>query len=534
MDNSYLVLLPPILVLIVAVYSRSVILSLLTGIISSGLIATKFSLINTASLISRRLLEESNIANLYYGGSLDHLYTFGFLVTLGIIISLITHTGGMAAYSRALEPKLKNKKATESTSLLLSLTFFLDDYLSSLTVGSIMRPLTDHFKIPRAKLAFLLDSMSSPLCVLIPASSWVALIVTQLKNSGVSENPDTLIYAEPFQVYIYSILYMFYPILLIISAWFIVRKRISFGPMHYQEIEAQKTGNLFGGKEPLTLRISGSKHSGSILDFILPIAIFLISFMSFLLYSGNWIYFGGDKTALKAIQEGNAILALFIASLISLSLSVIYYSTQNKIRLKDLSQLTVDGFYLMKNSLIVLLLAWTLGSLLQKDLGTGTYLAQLLLKAMPALLLPLMIFITAILIAASTGSAWGTIAILTPLAIPSVVAFVQQAPPISLDQASLIYPVVAALISGSIAGGHISPISDSTIMSSTSSGTYHLDHIATQIWYVIPVIIGSCVGLLISGLGTNLNQLIILPIAFIISILITGSILYFRNKNNIL
>lgn len=534
MQNSWIVLVPPILVLIVAFYKKHVILSLVTGIISAALIASDFSIVQTLSLAACRIFEETNIQKLYCPGSPDHLYTFAFLIILGIIISLITHTGGIAIYSQILGQKLKTKKATESTSLVLSLLFFIDDYLNSLTVGCAMRPLTDRLSIPRAKLAFLLDSMSSPLCVLIPASSWVALILTQLQTSGVTEqiSGQSKIIADPFIVYLKSITYMFYPIILIASAWFIVRKQISFGPMYDQDQIASKTGNLFGGKAPIIPKVAQScSTQGSLLDFILPIGSFLFFVIILLLYSGNWYYLGGKNSIISAIQEANPFYALFLASLISLIISCFYFRQKNKLNLNSFKLIVISGFDLMKNSLWVLILAWTLGSILAKDLGTGQYLANLMLHSLPTFLLPLIIFITSLAVSAGTGSAWGTIAIITPLAIPAVVAFTNLQAPISIEQAYLLYPVVGALISGSIAGGHVSPISDATVMSSTSAGCYHIDHVTTQIPYVIPMIIGSSVSLIISGLLASYNQILALAIALPTGIIISFVILALLNKN---
>lgn len=534
MQNSWIVLLPPILVIFVAIIRRNVIISLLTGIISAALIASDFHILKSINLIFCRLVEETDITTwLYTNKSPDHLYTFAFLIILGIIISLITHTGGITAYSAALAHRLKNKKTVQSMSLLLSLGFFIDDYLNSFTVGSIMRPLTDRFKIPRAKLAFLIDTMSSPLCVIIPASSWVASILTQLEASGVSSQAVscTTIIGDPFNIYISSMIYMFYPILVMISSWVIVRKNISFGSMYTQEKEAEETGNLFGGKKPLELKITESTTPGSTIDFILPIGTFIISIFLCLLYSGNWWVFGGDHNLFKALANTNIFSSLFYASILALIISIITFTIQGKFTSNNLKNITISGFDLMKSSLLVLLLAWTFSSLLKNDLETGKYFATLLLSALPAFLVPLMIFTTSAIVVAVTGSAWGTISVMMPLAIPIIVTFSGSASPITISQAYLLYPVIGALISGSIAGGHISTISDSTVVSATSSGCYHLDHFITQLSYVIPVIIGTIIALIIIGLFASYSPIIVVPAAFASGLLADLAILFIRNKN---
>jgi tetracycline resistance efflux pump len=534
MQNSWIVLFPPIAVLSVAIITRNVIWSLLTGIVSAALIATNFSPLQAITTIATKAFEETDIPKIFRGESPDHLYTFIFLITLGIIISLITHTGGMHAYSRTLSTRIKDKKAAESSSLLLSLFFFIDDYLSSLTVGSIMRPVTDRFLIPRAKLAFLLDAMSAPLCVLIPASSWVAFILTQLEAGGISlhKNGIQYIQADGFYIYLKSILYMFYPILLVLSAWFIVYRRISFGSMHIQEVEADTTGNLFGGKEPPTTKLShDTQKEGSLVDFILPIGTFLTLLIIVLLYSGSWHFFGGSASFLTSLQSANSLMSLFLASIITLPLSVVYFMLKGKLSLQELKEVSIEGFYLMKNSLIVLLLAWTFSNILKNDLGTGKYLAELLLGTLPGSLMPVMVFITALLVAASTGSAWGTIAIIIPLAIPMVVAFTHKVVPLSVPEVPLLFPVLGAVISGAIAGGHVSPISDSTVMSSTSSGCYHIDHIMTQIGYVAPVILGTSAAFLITGLFASYTNSIV-SISIQIGLGITCIIFLLRNRKH--
>lgn len=530
--NSWIVLIPPALVLIVALVKRNVILALSTGIISSAIIATNAAPIATIKLIIEKMFNQSHISRIWQGSEApSNVYTFLFLIMLGIIISLITHTGGITAYSKILKKRLHDKRSVETSSLLLSSCFFIDDYLNSLTVGSIMRPITDQNNIPRAKLAYLIDTMSSPLCILIPASSWVALIITQLRASGISNNPGSLIVSDPFFLYVKSLPFMFYPAILIISVWFVVRKKISFGLMRKQEMEAEKTGNLFGGKPPITSKIEISDSGkGTLLDFISPIALFLSSFIVALLYSGNYII-NPQQTFLSALHTANSIYALFLAAAITLLITIPIYLISKKINLKELITIAISGADLMKNSLLVLLLAWTLGELLTTDLQTGNYLANLLLGTLPIALLPVMVFITSAIITATTGSAWGTIAIVTPLAIPAAAGFINAGE--AAESLKIIYPVIAALLSGAVAGGHMSPISDSTVMSSTSSGCYHLDHLATQISYIIPPVIGTLSAFIISGIAINyLNSTISSLMAAAIGLTIALAILYLRNQKN--
>ncbi|MBA3954531.1 hypothetical protein H0X48_04410 [Candidatus Dependentiae bacterium] len=531
---AWLVLFPPLLVLIVALISRNVLLSLATGIVSAAALATSFSPVATVELIVCRLYRETDIQKIWCPlGSPDHFYTFVFLITLGIIISFITHSGGIAAYITTLQRRLHTKKATQFVCLLLSMCFFIDDYLSSLVVGSIMRPLTDKFALPRVKLAFLLNAMSAPLCVIIPASSWTAMILVNLQAAGVSEQPGltTFIKADPFSVYLHTIAYLFYPFFIVASAFFIVARSISFGSMKAQEHEADRTGNLFGGKQPLVVQITQDPaHKGSLIDFFGPIGLFIGLVFALLLYSGNWHMLGGNATFGTALQQANIFFSLCFASVITLSLTLLIAALQKKLTLHNFKNISVSGFMLMKNSLFILLLAWTLSSLLKDDLKAGQYVAHLVLGAIPTFLLPVMIFFTALIIAASIGSAWGTIMIMMPLAVPIITAATGQSLPIDAQSAFLLGPIMGGLLSGAVAGGPVSPIADSTVMSSTSSGAYHLDHIATQFGYVTPAIAGTTLALLIVGLTGSYSPTLSVTGAFIAGLATTLLILYIRNK----
>ena len=509
MLDSWLVVLPPLLVLATALVTRHVIGSLLVGIITSSLILTNGSLLTAGLLAAQRVFAELI--------DKDHLFTFGFLITLGILIEFLTHSGGIYAYSQRIKRYMTSPKSVETMSLLISSTFFLDDYLNSLTTGAIMRPLTDHMRIPRAKLAFLLDSMSAPLCVLIPATSWIAMILIQLQVSGINLTQKSLVAADPFGLYIQCIPFLLYPLCIVFSAFFIVRTGISYGTMHRYEVIAQNSGNVFGGKEPLSksqlpeaLQVDDKTH-GSIYNFIAPLAVFLVALLLALLWTGN--YLGGTVSVSNALLSSNIFLSLCIASSIALCFSLLFYAAQHIITFKSSIWAFYNGFMLMKNSFIVLLLAWTLSSLLKNDLHTGQYLAHLMIGAVSVMFMPLLFFITSVLISASTGSAWGTIAVMIPLCVPLITAFYSQITPIALSAVPLLLPTLAALISGAVAGGHFSAITDSSVMAATSAGCYHLDHVQTQISYSWPALLASCIGYCLVGILLYYN-LGYMPVAF--------------------
>lgn len=515
---AWLVLVPPLLVLLCAFLTQQLHISLIIGLISAALIATHGSLTSSLSLIEKRLTDQTC--------DIDNLYMYTFLLVIGIVIVLINYSGGAQAFALFLTKKIRDARAAETSSLMLSCMVFLDDYLSNLTVGYVMRPITDKFNIPRAKLAFLVHSLTGPLVILVPVSSWMAMITSQLDQAGISLHINqTKIIADPFYIYLKSIPFIFYSFLLIASVWFIVRKKISFGPMHQHHVIAQKTGNLYGNKEPLTDTISSKTSTNySIFDLILPIITLIIAVILGILYTGNYYLFGGNQTLLGALKNNHqTFLVLFVASILALIISLFYELIRKKISFVEIPRLILQGITLMLSPLLMLILAATLGSLLRLDLHTGTYLANTLLGSLSITMLPFMFFIVSLLTSIITGTSWGSIALMLPIAIPMITSFVSTGTPLTPTQIPILFPVLGAIFSGSVCGDHISPISETTIMASTSSGTYPIDHTSTQFPYTIPAIISSALAFYLAGLLINQNPMtmVLLPlIAGLISCLI--------------
>lgn len=385
----------------------------------------------------------------------------------------------------------------------------MDDYFSSLTVGSVMRPLTDMYKIPRAKLAFLVDSMAAPLAILCPFSSWVAAIIGFLRDNGVSSIPgkNTLILASPLKTYLNMIPYIFYSFIIIASSFFIVRTGISYGLMGKHEAIADTTGNLYGGR--LDVKTSShdphekNKETACVLDFLIPILILFLSVVGGLLYSGNAAFLCGTKSCVEAFQNSNAAIALFTGGIFSLVCCTSFYLLRKKLSFNEIIPLYKEGILLMAPAILILILAWTLGDLLRNELFTGQYLASLMVGAVSKTLFPVIFFIASLLIAFAIGSSWGTAAIMFPIAIPLVISFLNIQPPTTLDYLPILFPVLGAILSGAVAGDHISPISDTTVMSATSSGSHHMDHVRTQMTYALPLIFSTAVAFLVAGLLTG-------------------------------
>jgi len=495
MTNTWLVLLPTIIVLISAFTIKKLNISLGLGILSAALIASDFSVIKIFPLIATRFWE--NIADI------KNIYLLLFIVLLGIIVALLAASGGASAFAKVVTKRAKNAKMAESSSIMLSFALFIDDYLSNLKVGYIMRPITDKFKIPRAKLAFLVHSMAGALVVITPFSNWGAFISGELKGSGVTKDTHEIIrvFADPFFSYMKCIPFIFYSFLIIASVIFIVKKRISFGPMKKHEDIAKETGNLFGGRTDVkTHELEKTDQEGSLADLIVPLASLILSIIIGFLYSGGYYLLGGTKSFVGALQNlNNAFLVVFISGVFSLAVSFAFALVRKKIKAKKIPGICVTGAKMMYEPLIMILLAWTLGGILGQDLQTGSYLAHLLLGSLSIKLVPLMLFITSAICGIATGTSWGTMMLLIPISVPMIIGLAQLGIPTTLDKIAILIPSLGAIFSGAVCGDHISPISETTIMASMSSGSTPVDHTYTQMPYAIPSIIGCCVAFLTAG-----------------------------------
>lgn len=495
MQNSFASVIPPILVLVTACITRKLNPSLIAGLVAAAFITADGSIIGSAHILSKRFFEKVM--------DIDTFYSFGFLIAVGSLISLVAYTGGVQALAKAIAPRLKRKASAERYSFFLSMFLFIDDYLSNLTVGTVMRPLTDHAGIPRSKLAFLVHSLSGPLVILVPVSSWVAMITSNLHYAGVGQEMSSAvkIYANPFFVYINAIPFIFYSIILIASIWFIIHYHISFGPMRTHEQIAHTTGNLLGGKQaPIATLAVDHTVQGSLFDLIFPLGTLILSVIIGILYRGDCFLFGGHNSILQALQQNdNPFAILFVAGVISLVLSFASALLRKRIAASSIPKFMYDGFMLMFQAIIMITLASVLGAMLKDDLHTGEYLARTLLHSMSISLLPFAFFMVSLITAVMTGTSWGTIALMLPIAIPMLIASSTLPLPLQPTDIALLYPVIGAIFSGAVCGDHVSPISETTIMAATSTTSYPLDHAYTQIFYALPAIICSGISFLISG-----------------------------------
>lgn len=514
--NAVRALMPVVVTIVDALITRRVVQALCAGIIVAALIATNGDPIQATVSIIGRILDE--------GLSLDHIYTLLFLLVLGGLIELLTHSGGLRAYTAAMSRWITSRRRAESASLLLSSLLFIDDYLNSLMVGAIMRPITDRFRIPRVKLAYLINSMSASLCVVIPASSWVAMSLAQLQNSGVSlvRGASTVLLDDPYGLYCLAIPCMFYPLFSMLSAAIIAGAGISYGPMASAEKRRRKEKD-----EDITTFADSSE--GEFKDLALPLAVFMVTLLSVMLFTGDAMLLGGERTIMGAFQQGNPFLALFCASIVSFITAAAHLIYTQRSTYQEVLTHLHAGAMLMKNSCIILILAWTFGSYLRHDLQTGEVLAHIVLSHAGALMVPLFVFIAATTMTAATGSAWGTIAILVPLVVPLVVGITGFEAPLYLEQVPLLIYALGAIFSGAVAGGHISPLTDASVMAATSARAQHIEHIATQLPYVVPSLCGAAVAYLVAGTLVMQNVQRVTLISLAVGMLVgaaIGTILY--------
>jgi tetracycline resistance efflux pump len=505
---SWIVLLPPFLVIIITILTKRLNLAFVISIVTAAFIASNSACYPALRLVETRLMNQLK--------DIDYMYLYIFLLIIGIFIVLLEKTGGARAFAHAFTKHIRSKKAAETSSLLVSSILFIDDYLSNLTVGYVMSPITDTFRIPRAKLAYLVHSISIPLIMIMPISSWIAMLTGQLSNIGIMTvhesqhmySPTLKIIADPFIVFLNTIPYVFYSFLALISVILVVRYRISFGPMHTLERVASKTGNLLGGKdmqsheEDTSLeQVKKNGQKPSLIDFCIPIGILIITFITTLLYTGGYYLLGGQNSFINAFKNTDkSFMAICIAGCTCLLSALFLALPRHKVTFNDLLNIIKDGVHMMFPSIIMLILATTLSTIVYQDLHTGTYLAHILGCRLPQSLIPCIFFIIASLTAFLMGTSWGTIALLLPMAMPIILSFAHVDLPATPSLIPLLFPSLGAIFSGAVCGDQISPISQTTLMAATSTGIDPFTHAKTQIPYNIPPFIAAACAFLVSGL----------------------------------
>lgn len=522
-------LIPPIVAILLAFITKNVVISLFIGVLSGGFILNLTGF-NVFGALTQAFLDFINRAL----NSLSDPWNAGIVMqvlVIGGVINLVAKMGGAKAIAEALAKKAKTAKSAQLITWFLGICVFFDDYANSLIVGPIMRPVADKMKISRERLAFIIDATAAPIAGLAIISTWIGLEV-----SLISEGFESIgVEASGFGVFLQTIPYRFYNILILAFIVITIITLREFGPMRKAEISARKLKDLTNEEIAVT-----SSHMDelepkegvklSIWNAIVPIGALIISAIVAFYYSGYSTIMAGDDIAIKAIVTNSplsfkAILEVFAASDASIALlqsaifstvvAIVMAVWKKIFTISEAIEVWIDGMKGLIITAVILILAWSLGSVI-KELGAAEYLVEALNGAIPAFLLPSLIFILGAIISFSTGSAYGTMSILMPLAIPLAYKI--------NPEMSFVIVSTSAVLTGAIFGDHCSPISDTTILSSMGAGCSHIDHVKTQMWYALFVAaITILFGYIPAGFGLPIY--IVLPmscVALFIGVMIFG------------
>ena len=478
---TFWALVPPVVAIGLALITKEVYSSLFVGVLMGGILYSGFSF-------------EGTITHIFEDGMISVLsdsYNVGiliFLVILGAMVCLMNRAGGSAAFGQFAADHIKGRVGAELATILLGCLIFIDDYFNCLTVGSVMRPVTDKFKVSRAKLAYLIDATAAPICIIAPISSWAAAV------TGFVEGEDG------FSIFVRAIPYNFYAILTIVMMIGMVLLRTEFGSMKFHEKNALK-GDLYTtpGRPYDTEKQPEVSVRGTVLDLLIPIISLIICCMVGMLYTGG--FFSGEDFV-TAFSQSDASLGLTMGSFFGLLITIGLYQVRRVLKFSECMACIPEGFKSMVPAIMILSFAWTLKAMTD-SLGADVYVATVVASSARSFLnfLPAIIFVVGCFLAFATGTSWGTFGIL----IPIVVAVFENSNP------DLMIISISACMAGAVCGDHCSPISDTTIMASAGAQCEHVNHVTTQLPYAVTAAAVSFVSYIIAGFVQS--AWIALPIA---------------------
>ena len=467
--NTFWSLLPPIIAIALALITKEVYSSLFIGILVGGLLYSNFAF-------------ETTVLHVFNDGivaSVTDSYNMGiliFLVILGTMVCLMNKAGGSAAFGRWAEKNIKSRVGAQLASILLGCLIFIDDYFNCLTVGSVMRPITDKHNISRAKLAYIIDAAAAPICIIAPISSWAAAV------AGFAED------GQGFNLFLRAIPYNYYALLTIVMMVGLVVMKVDFGMMRTFERNAIETGDLFSGSNPYaSAEEDVPEDKGRVLDLVLPVVMLIICCVIGMIYSGG--FFEGEDF-ITAFSNSDASVGLMLGSAFALVFSFVYFLIRRSMSFKDMMSCIPDGFKAMVPAIMILTFAWSLKAMTD-SLGAKYFVRDFVRTSATGiqLLLPVIVFVIGCLLAFATGTSWGTFGILIPI--------VQNV--FSMDNPMAII-CISACMAGAVCGDHCSPISDTTIMASAGAQCDHVNHVSTQLPYAITCAAVSGVTYLIAGI----------------------------------
>ena len=495
MYATFWALIPPVVAIVLALITKEVYSSLFVGILVGGLFYSGFSFEGTIV----HIFEDGII------GVLSDSYNVGilvFLIILGAIVCLMNKAGGSAAFGRWASDHIKTRTGAQLTTVALGVLIFIDDYFNCLTVGSVMRPVTDKHNISRAKLAYLIDATAAPICIIAPISSWAAAV------TGFVEGEDGL------SLFISAIPYNFYALLTIVMMLTIAVLNIDFGSMKIHEDNAKK-GDLFTTSdrpygEATELEDTGK---GTVKDLLIPIIALIICCVIGMIYTGGF-FEGADFVT--AFSNSDASVGLAIGSAFALVITILLYVSRRVLGFKECMDCIPEGFKAMVPAIMILTFAWTLKSMTD-SLGAAEFVAALIKGSASGIvnLLPAIIFVVGCLLAFATGTSWGTFGILIPIVVDAFQA----------TNPTLMTIAISACMAGAVCGDHCSPISDTTIMASAGAQCNHVNHVSTQLPYAVSVAAISFITYIVAGFVQS--AWISLPVGVVLTL---GYLLFMKKR----
>ena len=487
-------LLPPVIAIGLALITKEVYTSLLAGIITGGLLYSNFNL----ELMINTIFFQEDGGMVYKLADAWNVGILVFLVMLGILVSMLNKAGGSAAFGKWASKHIKTRIGAQISVMILGVLIFVDDYFNCLTVGSVMRPVTDRHKVSRAKLSYIIDATAAPVCIIAPISSWAAAVTSSVpEDSGING----------FAVFLQTIPYNLYAILTLVMVLLVTVLRVDFGPMKKHEMNAI-AGDLFttpgrpyeGNEEEV---INEKAH---VLDLILPVAVLIASCIVAMVYTGG--FFEG-ASFVDAFAASDASVGLVLGGAGTLVFTFIYYMMRDVLSFEEFAKCIPEGFQSMIAPILILTMAWTLSGMTNL-LGAKYFVADLVANSASAMqgFLPMIIFLVAAFLAFATGTSWGTFSILIPIVIGV------------FPEGQMMVISIASCLAGAVCGDHCSPISDTTIMASAGGHCEHVNHVVTQLPYVLVVGSVCMVGYLLIGIfkvvGLDAIVWLTLPICIVL------------------
>lgn len=513
---TFWALIPPLVAIILALITKEVYSSLFAGIVIGGLFY--------GNIFQPGFSFERSIIHITQDGFISALadpYNMGilvFLVMLGAMVALMNAAGGSAAFGAWASKHIKSKIGAQLVTVLLGCLIFVDDYFNCLTVGSVMRPVTDKHKVSRAKLAYIIDATAAPICIIAPISSWAAAV------SGFVEGEDG------FSVFIRAIPYNYYAILTLVAMCTIIVLKIDYGPM--AKFEKKILSAKDGVNEGATVSASESvkesasekeaekkpETKGGVIDLVLPVAVLIISCVIGMIYSGG--FFSGEGF-ITAFSNSDASVGLMLGSIVAILITIAWYLIRGVLSFQKCCECLPEGFKAMVPAILILTFAWTLKNMTD-SLGAKEFVANLVSQASGTLILilPAIIFLVGCFLAFATGTSWGTFGILIPIVVSTF----------SGVNDTMMIISISACMAGAVCGDHCSPISDTTIMASAGAQCQHLDHVSTQLPYAITVAAVSFVTYIVAGAIQNAAVSLIVGIVLMIATMF--GIKYLTNNGN--